>query len=1751
MKKIITHSVIRRVLAFLLTCCFSFAHAQNNCQPCELTIVGDFESSCILPLQKPSFIDEYPDALIACQGNTVLYRAVANTGNIPITNWQWSIQGESSYVDHHNGTVSVTWGMGQSGQIAVTITTATTASCSSSKMVLLIEKPVINAYSIPAYTEENGAKYIYVCKSQSVEFIDQSHTTNSDIAGYSWHSDYHGSASTQNFTIENVTQADKVTHRVYNNCGCYDEEIYLIKMLDGEPLKLSCYGTVCEDAIVSYTAQSPACSQYFWYVDGGTILGGQHTQTVTVQWDNPQNGYGIIGLDGSLCDKYACPNLLSKKIPIIQDHLAIEGQTLACVGEAVIYSLPVFGSTEYSWTITPSAGVTIDPYNGGNQILLRFNQSGSWQISANYHCEFLGCGEYHSDTITVTVKPNLYIVGEKRICTSQSCNLTTEPLDVATWNVYAMDNNDQLVATASNISQFVHQFSTPGKYLVTAENPSYCKPATFALTVSPAPPAPTINEMNPDNPHTACLESSILLKAQPQNPNYNIVWEPACTTALPQHVAGNEVTITYDNEVCNVAAYTYDRSLNCLSENAYIHVVNQFQLANVTLPTDIFVCPGSEIQWTSANVPYQEEVLYKWILQDNKQYCASIQGNPLSNAITLQINEIPSGNDDFTITLERKYCTNLVENRVVNIHIRTTRPGIPDFNNNPPVCQFDEKILQGANGTSGHYYWSIGNSSYLYHFDNLSLDTRIPGSVDVTLCLNNFDVCSNPAYYNCTTKTVIVNPIPPAECLRINAQSSTIEVYPPLSPAAYTFDWSENGVAAGSGNSILYHQGAYYECIVSDIATGCKKTIVECENCEDMEPFTYDFNYCTHELTCTVPNAPGNVIWSVDPPHNDEIAYSGNPEGSIAVIPFRDVGHYIVTAYVPGDPCFTHGEDVVIDCLPSISFEKNCSEIVIHNDTRYLNPNTMLHFSIEKDGAYEDEIDIPAISPTIPYPTSSGSYHFTLEYFSVNGNDYPVNCTYGPVEITNSSDAALSIVTENVYDQHWTCENIPIKLTAMLAPSYSIHKTQWFFGDNSSLTRNSNYIYHTYAMGNNYNLVVSVYDVNGCFFKDSIQISSFGNEIIDHQRIKRDPNSPICPNSSPVQLNYVHDPNVIPYPAQYYWHSPNGFLTDYYTDHTGDYYALVQNNYFCKGQAMSNVPFKNAPTAIIIPESYNVCLGEEISIWGSPDPNPTGYTFFWTITDSATGNPVTVLPDPTIHFAPTTEGVYFVDLTITNSEGCSDDASTVRIVVHPTPPAPSIAFNGNECIDNPPVDLKASTTTPAADFHWSNGDHGSTAEYYYPGIATVYYYDPASGCKSHIADTVIQPEPNFDALLTGCYKKCPKFFPNALQTWGMTYNGQSYYWKWIFENSGIAGGTSSSTHMYFPLPNPGYGSYFLDMDYQLGSNCTVTSPLLTIEPKDTCDCENLDISVSGYKMDVINCELQYSIMFKICNTGYDSACVSKIELLTNNNITLDFAPTTSTTVYPGGCVYINVGITVSGFSPTSALFQLVDDCNKCTKKFSFDILPTIDCTEKMELKKLECVQNLTNDAATYYFFQFDLPSTQQVLAFWTEPPIIINYASTISGSTATVYGLGMLDNALLSELIANNQDICFHAITCMNNVICKREYCIPAKYFAKLCGKDRNSDSTDEKATKTIDNLGNDFSPQLVPNPTTGEVNVNGTNDEVVEVLVMDMNGRKMATFDNTSNFNISTLSSGIYIVRVKTHHDNTDKVTYLKLVKK
>ena len=74
-----------------------------------------------------------------------------------------------------------------------------------------------------------------------------------------------------------------------------------------------------------------------------------------------------------------------------------------------------------------------------------------------------------------------------------------------------------------------------------------------------------------------------------------------------------------------------------------------------------------------------------------------------------------------------------------------------------------------------------------------------------------------------------------------------------------------------------------------------------------------------------------------------------------------------------------------------------------------------------------------------------------------------------------------------------------------------------------------------------------------------------------------------------------------------------------------------------------------------------------------------------------------------------------------------------------------------------------------------------------------------------------------------------------------------------------------------------------------------------------------------------------------------------------------------------------------------------------------------------------------------------------------------------------------------------------------------------------------------------------------MPNPATNEVNVIDSQidvpaDNIISIDVLSMQGQKVLSVEGTSQFDVSSLPAGAYIVRVVT---DTNQHEYLKLIKK
>ena len=118
-------------------------------------------------------------------------------------------------------------------------------------------------------------------------------------------------------------------------------------------------------------------------------------------------------------------------------------------------------------------------------------------------------------------------------------------------------------------------------------------------------------------------------------------------------------------------------------------------------------------------------------------------------------------------------------------------------------------------------------------------------------------------------------------------------------------------------------------------------------------------------------------------------------------------------------------------------------------------------------------------------------------------------------------------------------------------------------------------------------------------------------------------------------------------------------------------------------------------------------------------------------------------------------------------------------------------------------------------------------------------------------------------------------------------------------------------------------------------------------------------------------------------------------------------------------------------------------------------------------------------------------------------------------------------------------------------MLCLQKFCIPAQYFLNQIINDPphnrrisyNGEDEDEPPCIADLNL------YLVPNPTHDNVAVMGIEPaEIKEIVVVSLEAKQVATFQNTHQFSVGNLSPGIYIVRVVTKDNQTN---YLKLLVK
>lgn len=1737
---------MKKILLVLFMWGVFYSSAMGQSNDCNVQIRSGFNPDCVATAYPPDADGGKPPTLLrrvfpvmrldftskdcikGCQGNPTYYYAESEGA----VRYIWTVSGaENTTVIGNGESILIEWGYGNFGTIKVEAITSDSSYCSTQICVQLINSPRVESTSIPAYiVESEGVKRIEICLGGSIAFIDESIPGSTPIIGHFWGNENAEEAvSTPNYVFTPQSSGDyEVIHIVQNECGCQSREIYKITVREwGENLELSCFGLACAGSVQTYEAVSPTnCDAYNWSVEGGTIVSGSGTSKIEVQWGNPPNGYGVISLDGNYCPD-ACQMLLSVKVPILSNNEEISGNEEFCVGDHQIFELPMWPATEYDWEITPSSGYTLFDAGSHNKLIIKFDTVGTYSIKVRYSCPIIDCGTFETSTKTVTVKEHLTINStvNSSFCQGGSASFNTNHSGNVFWEIFDEENDRVYEQTTSNLQ---YTFNDAGIFRVTAVHSEYCDTAEYLVSVVPTPSVPnriigqTLN----------CRNTPFSLTVTPIHPGYYARWEPD-TNAQPI-LEGNSVNYNFVDYSFGIDVYLVDIINGCQSLPKHISIDELIPVA--VLPDTIETCAGS-----SVTIDYLDQYPYtsfEWSIEPAA--AGSIQGDHTMGSVTILLNHIDNQASPYIVKahVKRTACGPELHDVIHLLVHPVQEPEITVLSSS--ICQGDSIAFRATGGSQSldaEYKWTINNRTY-YGIE-VSAPFTSTGNSIVTLVYTPITGCTPVT----VRKSIYVNPIP---SVIITPYLLGLNTYLSVAHGNNTaFQWSKNGenITGATNDNCLVNGLGNYCCEVTFANTGCSNTncfVVSVpdsiDDCNEYSSLISNGTSC-NQFKIQATNAttrPTRTTWSIRPsvPGNT-ITPSATNNTALATATFKNPGTYtIVGVGTLNDQCYITKQTVSIDYVLDFVASYGCDDtLTIVDNTVYKggyvgNPTRTITIS----GAGTGSIDLSRGETVAKFyvpVTSQRSVSIKMQTAT--------NCA---VSKTLTLYPHPTIRSVSIPEQ--ICDQTSFRVSA--TGSY-ISKYHWNFGDNSHSYRANPY--HSYTMSDisdsNRTISLVVQNQHGCSSEAYTITTTIGANPLLEREITVDNSNIPCVGQGAVTLTLKSPNNQIGADETYIWNpgnvTHNDTLYDVFTG--GHYYIKMTNSAGCIATANTEVPvyFHNGPAIRILGQT-TYCLGDTVKLYGNTGAD---FNYRWRIGNGS------AIRTPDITYVPTTAGTQTVTLRIENDQ-CETNQQ-ITVTVKAKPQKPTLSFTGNQCLHTPPVFL---TSTPNRELNWSNGSYGITAPYFASGYASAYFIDYESGCQSAKDSIYVNPAPNYDALLTGCFKLCEKEFTSLKLNYFIPLITNPS-WKWYRNGISIASGNNASPS----LPIPGLGSYQMETTY--GTNCTTASPTLNLELKDVCTCTNdIDITVLYTTCQISNCAINYGVTLDICNNGEGTFYISDFYTLSGLHIrTHDLLPLV---VDSGVCKSFYFLLQFDNpidFSLSNVEFVFYDSEFQCEKRFSIDI--NLDCIDNEGGD--ECDLSISPEyicgnygGISYFSFDGTIPDGTTLVSLWMDPPYVYDYAA----NGTQISGNMMVNTAILSQMVENGEKVCFNAILCINrNYLCHTTYCINPKDLLEQINNTpcegtttrsisvRRNESDDEITMNVIES---ETQPYLAPNPAQNEVAILGIVPTLIkDISVFNMNGSLIATIGNTNIFRVNSFSKGTYIIRVRTH-DN--KIYNLKLIK-
>jgi hypothetical protein len=274
-------------------------------------------------------------------------------------------------------------------------------------------------------------------------------------------------------------------------CDSFEVSVIANQQLPDNPGAITGPSSLCQGqaAIFSIPAANNA-SSYTWTVPPGvTILSGQGSTSIAVNWNATANG-NVCVTAVNACGVSAQQSCLPVALLAAPVTTAPQGPVTACTGGTETYSIPpIAGVSTYTWTITPPG--VIQSGQGTDQVTVIWGNttSATLCVKAANNC---GTGPDACLNVMLTPVPDTPAVsGPAQVCPGSSSTYTLGAVNGATsytWQV----TGGTLVSGQGTASIQVNWNNTPGVHSVCASAANTCHTgasACFPVTITNLPAA--------------------------------------------------------------------------------------------------------------------------------------------------------------------------------------------------------------------------------------------------------------------------------------------------------------------------------------------------------------------------------------------------------------------------------------------------------------------------------------------------------------------------------------------------------------------------------------------------------------------------------------------------------------------------------------------------------------------------------------------------------------------------------------------------------------------------------------------------------------------------------------------------------------------------------------------------------------------------------------------------------------------------------------------------------------------------------------------------------------------------------------------------------------------------------------------------------------------------------------------------------------------------------------------------------------